>query len=379
MSHGRIVSLLIVILGTVEISPQCVARIFLSARNYPAGGSPTTAAVQDFNNDGVSDIASVNGDISVFLNNGDGTFGKAITFAVGPGAADVASADLNGDGNADLVVTDGIDSANVVLGNGNGTFGPSSTISLQNTPLGIAIADFNDDGILDLAIATSAHVSSQGKVAILLGSGDGRFAPPVYYDLTHNGSRLVAADLNHDGKLDLAVAVNRSPARNALAVLLGNGDGTFQPVVTSVAGSSHDIAAADFNGDGNVDLALVAYLTYDIRVALGNGDGTFQPATTYPSGGVEFTVATADLSRDGVPDLVVGGGDHVSILLGNGDGTFGAPGHYGVGRNFARIGYFNHDRDADVVAQGSSSAIGVAFGAGDGTLRAPESFAGGIT
>ena len=164
-------------------------------------------------------------------------------------------------------------------------------------------------------------------------------------------------------------------------MLLGNGDGTFQPAVTSVIGSSDDIAAADFNGDGNVDLALVAFLGSQVRVLLGNGDGTFQPETTYslPSGEVEFTVATADMSRDGVPDLVVGCGDHVSILLGNGDGTFGAPVLYGVGTDFARIGYFNRDRDPDVVARGSSSAIGVAFGTGDGTLRAPLSFAGGLT
>jgi hypothetical protein len=82
-------------------------------------------------------------------------------------------------------------------------------------------------------------------------------------------------------------------------VLLGNGDGTFQPGVTSVLRSSDDIAAADFNGDGNVDLALVASLGSVVRVVLGNGDGMFQPATEYSCGDVEFTVATADLSRDG--------------------------------------------------------------------------------
>src|SRR5262249_52252901 len=135
----------------------------------------------------------------------------------------------------------------------------------------------------------------------------------------------------------------------------------------------------DFNGDGNIDLALVAVFDSQVRVVLGNGDGTFQPATTYSSDEVEFTIATADLSRDGVPDLLVGGGDHVAILLGNGDGTFGAPVHYGVGQRFARIGYFNRDRDPDVVAGGGFSAIGVAFGRGDGTLRAPLAFAGGLT
>src|SRR4030095_8742079 len=115
MSPLRIVSLLIIILGTVEISPDCAARInFLTGRNYPSGEYPIAAVVQDFNNDGVSDIASANSNdqnISVFLGNPDGTFGTANTFSVGAGAAEVASADLNNDGNADLVVTDEIQSA----------------------------------------------------------------------------------------------------------------------------------------------------------------------------------------------------------------------------------------------------------------------------
>src|SRR6266550_3512280 len=283
----------VILLAAVEIAPLSSARIFLTGRNYPSGEYPVAAVVQDFNNDGIADIASANENdknVSVFLGNGNGSFGPANTFAVGAGAVEIASADLNNDGNADLGVTDGERSAYVALGNGDGTFGPPSTILLHNQPLGIAIADFNGDGILDLAIAIFGPFRPpSGKVAILLGVGDGSFAPSVFYDLTKNAVRLITTDLNHDGKLDLAVAVQHG---KSLAVLLGN------------------------------------------------GDGTFQPATIYFPEAPVSTIATADLNRDGVPDLLVGG-DHTFVFLGNGDGTFGVPVRYGVGQRFARIGYFN--------------------------------------
>jgi hypothetical protein len=115
----------------------------------------------------------------------------------------------------------------------------------------------------------------------------------------------------------------------------------------------------------------------DVRVLLGKGDGTFQRLITYSVEGSSDTVAIADLNRDRVPDLLVGG-DHAVILLGNGNGTFGSPVLYGVGERFARIGYFNRDRDPDVVAGGGYSAIGVAFGRADGSVRAARSFDGGV-
>jgi hypothetical protein len=366
----KLPSLVVVLLAALEIAPLSSARIFLAGRNYPSGAYPVAAVVRDFNNDGIADIASANQNdknVSVFLGNGEGTFGPANTFRVGAGAMEIASADLNSDGNADLVVTDGEARVYVVLGTGHGTFVRFSAIELHRNPLGIAIGDFNGDGILDLAVALSGtNRTVDGNVAILIGLGDGSFAPPVFYDLSRRiAVRLVTTDLNHDGKLDLAVAVQRG---DGLAVLLGNGDGTFQPALFSQPGDSNDIAADDFNGDGNIDVVLANGFT--VQVALGNGDGTFQSAIGYFTYGAAKTVATTDMNHDGVPDLVVGG-DHTVVLLANGDGTFGSAALYGVGLSFARIGYFNHDRNADVVTGGNSVAIGVALGKGDGTLRAP--------
>ena len=149
----------------------------------------------------------------------------------------MASGDLNSDGNPDLVVADGAAALFYLVGNGDGTFGPATRIPVGKAPRGIAIADFNNDGALDVATAIfGSATSSAGQAAVLLGSGDGHFAAPVIYPLGHNGNRLVAVDLNGDGKVDLAVAVQKSSPQNALAVLLGNGDGTFEPAVRSVSG-----------------------------------------------------------------------------------------------------------------------------------------------
>jgi FG-GAP-like repeat len=358
------------------------ASLFLTPRSYPSGEGVVAAAVQDFNNDGFADIVTANltdKNVSVFINNGDGSFGPANNFSIGVGATEVASGDLDGDGNADLVVTDASTSGHVALGHGDGTFGAFSTITLHSHPKGIAIADLNSDGIPDLAIAIFGPTRSfDGEVAILIGNGDGSFAPPVYYVVgSQNATHVVATDLNNDGKADLAVSMTHSSnPKDGLAVLIGNGDGTFPPAVTSVSGvNATDVAAADFNGDGKMDLALA---TSDgvVEVVLGNGDGTFQPATAYSTGGnanvgSSDTVNVADVNRDGFDDLVVGS-SHTAILLGDGSGGFGRAAIYWIGQSFARVGYFNHDQIVDIVGNSGSSEIAVAFGRADGAFNAPR-------
>jgi len=198
------------------------------------------------------------------------------------------------------------------------------------------------------------------------------FAPP------HAAGAVITTDLNHDGQLDLAVALSHFPgANNSLAILLGNGDGTFQPAVISVPGSAGDIAAEDFDQDGNMDLAL----TKDgiANILLGNGDGTFQ--TPISTGEFALSVAITDMNLDGFPDLVVTE-QSAGILLGNGDGTFGPVTHYGVSNIFAsflvEVGYLDRGVYPDVIVQGGDSSLGIALGRPDGTLRAPVIIYGGV-
>ena len=264
----RLLTLGVIVLQTVQIPSMSSARIFLTGRSYPSGELPVAAAVQDFNNDGKADIATANENdknVSFFLNNGNGTFAPANTFKLGAGAGafDIVSRDMNDDGNFDIVVSDGLTSLNLAFGNGDGTFAPATAIKINEysgqLPHEIAIADLNSDGILDLAVALyEQEFDTAGKIAVLIGQGEGSFAPPIYYPLMEDPTGLVAADLNQDGKLDLAVSIRLfSGEDKSLAVLLGNGDGTFQPALRSVdGGSASDLSSGDFNGDGKVDLAL---------------------------------------------------------------------------------------------------------------------------
>ncbi len=361
------------------LAPAASARLFQTAAGYPTGQLPKSVVVQDFNNDQIADLATANQNgknVSVLLGNPDGTFGPTNSFAVGSGASEIASGDFNGDGNNDLVVTDGSSSAYISLGNGAGAFAAATKIALRSGTSGIVVADFNGDGKADIAVAIfGPQNNSRGSVAVLLGQGNGTFAPAVFYDLDHNAERLVAADLNGDGHLDLAVALQHfSSPKKGLAVLLGKGDGSFQAPVTSASGDMADVAAADFNGDGKTDLALSPLYSSVVQVLLGNGDGTFAPAVVYAAGASGAVVA-ADLNGDGKPDLLVGGG-HTVTLLGNGDGTFGPPVVYAIGQSFVAVGFFNRDKFPDIVA-GEFDGIGVALGSRNGTFRAGRIYPAG--
>ena len=234
--------------------------------------------------------------------------------------------DFNGDGKLDFAVANGTPTGtvSVLLGNGDGTVRPHVDYPTGGSfPLGVAVGDFNRDGKLDLAVTNEGD----NTVGVLLGNGDGTFRAAVSYGTGGDSPYAVAVgDLNRDGNLDLVVTNRYS---NNVSVLLGNGDGTFQPAVNYAAGTQPvSIAVGDFNGDGKLDLAVANYGSDNVSVFLGNGDGTFRAAVDYATGSGSWpqSLAAADFNGDGKLDLAVATSNTgTSVLLGKGDGTSKRP------------------------------------------------------
>lgn len=286
---------------------------------YDDFGTPDTwtMAVGDFNHSGHPGLAveeTQNEAATILFGNGDGTFRYSSSLAdtAGMYGEGLTAADLNGDGNLDLFAMNGDDgeSPTVLLGYGDGVF--NSVAQKELSPVGgiwgisAAAGDFNGDGKLDFAVASGAPSSSSG-VNLLLGIGDGTFvqagSSPI--SLGQNLSAVVAADFNGDGKLDLAVT---DYVENEVFVLLGNGDGTFQaPIAIPVGTNPYAMAVGDFNNDGKLDLAIANQGDGTVTLLLGNGDGTFTEASgsPYAVGGAPLSIVAADFNGDGKVDLAV--------------------------------------------------------------------------
>lgn len=390
----------------VCFAPNANGQILGPMQQYTLGGpqlaGPTRVAVADINGDGKLDLLAVTngtlstpGTLNVLLGNGNGTFKYFISYnSGGYGTIGIAVADVNGDGNLDVVVTNAATAVNgaqgpgnvaVFLGNGDGSFRTPNFFSPGFTgPGSVAIGDVNRDGNPDLVVGGD-------ELSILLGNGDGTFQTAVAYNSAGYGAYVALADLNEDGKLDIALA-NRCTglANNVCAgsgpvgVLLGNGDGTFQPVVTYDSGGENPlgITVADVNGDGIPDLLAANILsrsssfTGAIGVLLGNGDGTFRPTVSYPSGGTESSqIAAADMNGDGKLDLITfaEGPGNLDILLGDGDGTFQpvATSNPGLLIPFGvAVGDFNQDGKPDIVVADITGFVGV-------IINDPEVIVGG--
>jgi hypothetical protein len=281
-----------------------------------------------------------------------------------------------------------IDSTNNNLSLGTATLGagtPGFSLAVFSPPssgLGpnaIVVGDFNGDGKADIATTNSGGSvgirTAGGPPGILLGNGDGTFTAGTTPETPTHALIIAAADFNGDGKLDLVVD---GGAGGALIVLLGNGDGTFSAASTPVASFDPPfIATGDFNGDGKMDIAALNGNT--VVVFLGNGDATFTQGSSYPTGQFPSSIAVADFNHDGKSDLAIqnSGDGTITMLLGAGNGTFTSAASVISKQNASTlvVGDFNGDGKPDLATSfqdfnnNASNTLMVFLGNGDGTFN----------
>jgi hypothetical protein len=341
-----------VLIAVIFSSVASYARTigFSAPNTFPSGvSSPGCIAAGDFNGDGNVDIAVTDhiNSVAVFLGKSDGTFSAPIIYSLDfyvLGCAAVA--DFNGDHKPDLAVVGGDGSGNglaLLTGNGDGTFNSPIyfATALAGASLISAVADLNNDHIPDI------FIGGNGSSDELFGDGNGGFTEGQLQPVT--GFSVAVGDFNGDGNLDFACT---SPFTNSVAVLLGNGDGTFQsPIVYSGIFQPIGVTTGDFNNDGKLDLAVTAY-SGAVVMLIGNGDGTFNTGNLYFAGAGAGTIVSADFNKDGNLDLATsnfnGGG--ISALSGNGDGSFPFPTMFPTGTNpsYLVAADFNQDGSPDV-------------------------------
>ncbi len=326
---------------------------FDPAVNYVVGNTPRSVAVADFDGGAGNDLAVVNYlsfDLSILLNNGDGTFASDVRYSLGAYPTCVFAADLDGINGPDLAVTNANNNDIwVLLNNGDGTFAAGVSYAIGSYPYSVFAADLDGDTDLDLAAANNTH-SSGGSISILLNNGNGTFATAVDYTADEGPVSVSLVDLDGDYDNDLAVVNGES---ENVSILLNNGNATFGTAVNyDVGDGAYCVTFGDFDGDTDYDLATANTSSDDVSVLLNNGNGTFATAVDYGAGSDPRSVVAADFDGDNDLDLATANidSDDVSILLNLGNGTFAESVEFDVGNGawWLAAGDLDGDDDSDL-------------------------------
>jgi len=329
---------------------------------------------------------------AIYLGHGNGQFDPAPAPPADLSPFDIAFGEYDGNGATDMAIVVSYQIF-VWLGHGDGTFDEQTPFSAGENSTTIVSDDFDGDAITDLSICSNWAEA----VFTFRGNGDGSFGPAPVAALQDALFNAVAAgDLNADGNDDIAAGLIGT---NEVAVLLGNGDGTFLPEARFPAGDNPSaLASADLNGDGHLDLAVTSQNWYDfvpdpppqgsLAILLGTGDGTFSPAPVYATPPMPRAIASADLNGDAAPDLIVVSqyapdgtyGGAISVYFGSGDGSYGPPEPADGGARpwTVAVGDFNHDGIPDLAVgnsglfyDGIPGDLSIALGRGDGSFDPP--------
>ncbi|MBL8173918.1 MAG: VCBS repeat-containing protein [Bryobacterales bacterium] len=355
---------------------------------YDTGKDPQTLLTADLNTDGRLDVVVVNygdfnaaGGISVYLGAPGGVLGTGVQYTTGEFPAYATAGDFNGDNKPDLAVSNfGDDHVSVLINKGDGTFNAPVNYAGIVNPWSILTADLNKDGKRDIAVAANNGIS------ILAGNGNGTFQAPTLIPTDITPTFIAAGDLNKDGNPDLAIS---SYFNASLTVMIGAGNLTFPTKHTYLSGTppgdlfGNMFFMMDFDGDGNQDIVIAAghpdgltpapYIR-QIKVLFGKGDGTLigAPAYAIPSG--IRRLYTADFNKDGKPDLLANYSGGAAVLIGLGNGSMQQPLKIPVAGAFvndAASGDFNNDGKLDIAVADTNNRVWIIPGNGDGTFQNP--------
>ncbi|OLY94280.1 hypothetical protein BUE76_22120 [Cnuella takakiae] len=335
----------------------------------------STIIAGDFNGDPYQDLAVTSifsnlndNNVGVLLSNSDGTFRNAVLYHSGGNSVSIAGGDFNEDGRMDLAVANAYDfgdgNLGLMLGNGDGTFAPPMISNIGGLPKIIHTTDINKDGKLDLITATTSQ-----EILIMLGKGAGLFATPL--PVISNPVipvPLIIQDLNNDANLDLVTMVfDPDIFSSRICVMLGKGDGTFkdQQVYTGVY-NILSYTSGDFNRDGKIDLVVTSNGSDPSHILLGDGAGGFANPLPQTEDFGAFSMTTGDFNGDGKIDLVGVPGNNqvpaISVNLGNGDGTFAPKVIFPSGNAFPNslvAADFNQDKVPDLAVNNDDGTAGI--------------------
>lgn len=278
-------------------------------------------ACADYNNDGKMDIATIDGlsNVNIHLGNGAGTFSIYATYSITSGGTRLITDDFNNDSNPDIVVSSlYANQVNILTGNGTGNFTISPVLSTTATIWDLTTSDLNNDGNKDILVATPANLY------VALGLGNNTFNTPTLFPGLGSTSGI-SKDFNNDGNNDYAYYNGLTVVR----IALGNGTGNLTylasfPTGTIAYTGAKGFSSADYNNDGNLDLAVGSGTSGCISVLLGSGTGTFGSGTIYPISSEAVSIISDDFNNDGVPDIAAVNisTKNISFLFNNGIGSF---------------------------------------------------------